>query len=152
MYVCMYILMNVCMYVCMYCIYPLFSESCIHFCVYKYIRMSYMCMFPLYMYVCMYVVPQLNGVILAGRGQSLDLHSSISHLAPAARSEQSQRNVVGEGAWSLSFFSTAELFIEIYILYILYIHTYMHISMHIYIHSYYISFIADKGIFVPDDA
>eukprot|EP01036_Dinobryon_divergens_P028016 gene28016-36897_t len=38
----------------------------------------------------------LNGVILAGRGQSLDLHSSISHLAPAARSEQSQRNVVGE--------------------------------------------------------
>jgi len=38
----------------------------------------------------------LNAVTLAGKGQSLDMHSSIVHDTPSAKSEQNQRNVVGE--------------------------------------------------------
>ena len=117
-----------------------YSTYVIHVYVSTLYACMYICLFVC-IYVCMYVcgVPQLNGVILAGRGQSLDLHSSISHLAPAARSEQSQRNVVGEGTWSLSIFSTAESTI---------VHTYIHTYctyIHTYINSYYTSFIAAKG-------
>lgn len=41
--------------------------------------------------------PQLSAVSLAHSRQTLDLHSSISHLAPDSLSRQVQRNVIGDG-------------------------------------------------------
>jgi Fe-S cluster assembly protein SufD len=39
---------------------------------------------------------QTNGAIIASRGQSLDIHSSITHSAPSSLSSQNQRNIIGD--------------------------------------------------------